>query len=163
MLTPLSFAHLIFVIYNNHVSGLPPKRDGERIPACRQAGSRGSTSTRSQSSLARYKFTFLGEVNRAIPRERSESRKNRRIQPGKLLYDTTLSVFATIMSGRPGAGNHFQYAIIVASNSGSISLTGPTTRIGFCPAANTLRHGRFIVGFRLSAPVNFFIVISSMP
>jgi hypothetical protein len=58
---------------------------------------------------------------------------------------------------------HFQKALWGATSSPSSSGKGPATRMGFCPALNTVRHGRLIVGLFLLAPVSFFNVVSSTP
>jgi hypothetical protein len=58
---------------------------------------------------------------------------------------------------------HFQKALWGATSSPSSSGKGPATRMGFCPALNTVRHGRLIVGLSLLAPVSFFNVVSSTP
>jgi hypothetical protein len=58
---------------------------------------------------------------------------------------------------------HFQKALWGATSSPSSSGKGPATRMGFCPALNTERHGRLIVGLSLLAPVSSFNVVSSTP
>ena len=58
---------------------------------------------------------------------------------------------------------HFQKALWGATSSPSSSGKGPATRMGFCPALKTVRHGRLIVGLFLLAPVSFFNVVSSTP
>ena len=58
---------------------------------------------------------------------------------------------------------HFQKALWGATSSPSSSGKGPATRMGFCPALNTVRHGRLIVGLSLLAPVSFLNVVSSTP
>lgn len=58
---------------------------------------------------------------------------------------------------------HFQKSLWGATSSPSSSGKGPATRMGFCPALKTVRHGMFIVGLFLLAPVSFFNVDSSTP